>query len=196
MLRFCENKILFILGLEQLPEWLHQKLEVQLQEKQRAREKEMRQQKLQQDKLRRQELDVVQLQKEVHLHEERHLHEDGHLHEERQLHEERHLHEDEQLHEERHPHEEPQEGDVSLFFFFILKFDTNCSQSFLHNDVSLNKSKCSFFIVYHYPCVNDNQLLWLFKEYFDHIGVSFVHMCTILALAILNIGRLETFSDE
>ena len=148
MLRFCENKILFILGLEQLPEWLHQKLEVQLQEKQRAHEKEMRQQKMLQEKLRRQELDVVQLHEKVHLHEERHLHEDGHLHEERQLHEERHLHED------GHPHEEPQEGDVSLFIFF-LKFDSICSQSFLHNDVSLNKSNSSFFIVYHYPCVEN-----------------------------------------
>ncbi len=178
-----------------LPEWLHQKLEVQLQEKQRAREKEMRQQKMLQEKLRRQKLDVVQLQKEVHLHEERHLHEDGHLHEERHLHEEVQL--EDQHEEEQLPHVEPQEGDVSpLFFFFILKFDTNCSQSFLRNDGSLNKSNSSFFIVYHYPCVDDNQLRWLFKEYFDHIGVSFAHMYTILASAILNIGILETFSDE
>ena len=116
MLHFCKNKTVFILDLQQIPEWLHQKLNVvQLQEKQHVHEKEMQLPKLQLELKLQQDVDVVQLQRKVQLEEKLQqdvVHPQGKAQLENQ-------HEELELKEELH--EELQEEDNNIFLFYFLK---------------------------------------------------------------------------
>jgi len=118
MLHFCKNKTVFILDLQLIPEWLHQKLNVvQLQKKQLVHEKEMQLPKLQLELKLQQDVDVVQLQRKVQLEEKLQqdvdvVHPQGKAQLENQ-------HEELELKEELH--EELQEEDNNIFLFYFLK---------------------------------------------------------------------------